>query len=99
MPMNYHHQLQLLIDILKNQDNEHYGSRDEYAQIERLAKSLLKNKEIQEEIRDLLMNIEQYSSRHQTTGQLEALNSEEIQQWIQGIETSEHSFLYPDRLM
>ncbi|WP_035186554.1 YtzH-like family protein [Alteribacter aurantiacus] len=99
MPMNYHHQLQLLVDILKNQDTEHFGSRDEYAQIERLAKSLLKNKEVQHEVRDMLATIEKYSTDHQTSGQLESLNGEEIQQWIQGIETSEHSFLYPDRLM
>ncbi|WP_096436213.1 YtzH-like family protein [Alteribacter populi] len=99
MSMNYHHQLQLLVDILKNQDTEHFGSKDEYAQLERLARSLLKNTEVQEEVKTLLTTIEQYSHEHQADGTFNALNSEEIQQWVQGIERSEHNYLHPNRLM
>ncbi|PYZ97153.1 hypothetical protein CR205_00690 [Alteribacter lacisalsi] len=99
MPMTYHHQLQLLVDILKNQDTEHFGSRDEYAQVERLAVSLLNNQEVQEDLRELLTAIQQYSHNHQTEGIMEVLENESLDQWVQGIEKSEHSFLYPDRLI
>ncbi|TMW71772.1 YtzH-like family protein [Alteribacter natronophilus] len=99
MPMTYHHQLQLLVDILKNQDTEHFGSRDEYAQVERLAASLLNNYEVQEDLRELLTAIQHYSHQHQADGIMEVLENEDLQQWVQGIERSEHNFLYPNRLM
>ncbi|MGO4890074.1 YtzH-like family protein [Anaerobacillus sp. MEB173] len=61
--MDYQHQLSLLIDILKNQKYEHYGTSDEYNQIQRLTESLINNESIDPNLKQTLMSIEQYSNQ------------------------------------
>lgn len=66
MPMDYHHQLSLLSDILKNQKDEHFGTNDEYYQMNRLASQLINNENIDPLLKQTLISIEKYSSQQNT---------------------------------
>ncbi|MBB5172795.1 YtzH-like family protein [Texcoconibacillus texcoconensis] len=85
MPMNEHHQLQLLMDILTNQQQEHFGTHDELVQMEQLASSLLKKDTVDDELKPVLMAIEQYCHQHLQTGEQQLHSTEEISQWHQAI--------------
>lgn len=53
--------LQLLCDILDEHQSHSSGSATEYAQLERIAKSILTNKELSnQEVQDVLSSIQQY---------------------------------------
>ncbi|MDG5787731.1 YtzH-like family protein [Evansella sp. AB-P1] len=84
--MNYHHQLQLLADILRNQQDENYGTHVEYEQIERLTSSLLQNDSVPDNIKSTLMGIEQFAYQHDKDGQHGQFNASELQQFVQQIE-------------
>nr|WP_245746242.1 YtzH-like family protein [Evansella caseinilytica] len=90
--MNYHHQLQLLLDILQNQQTESYGTHDEFAQIERLASDLLHNQAVPQEIKNTLNGVEQYAYHHDRDGLKSQLSIPEIQQWVDQLKNSEQRF-------
>lgn len=84
MPMDYHHQLGLLSDILKNQKSEHFGTNDEYEQMKRLSYQLLQNENIDPTLKQALVNIEEYSNQKQST------NDESIfENWLTIIEQTQ----------
>ncbi|MBU9713737.1 YtzH-like family protein [Evansella tamaricis] len=87
--MNYHHQLELLIDILKNQEDENYGTHDEYEQISSLISSLLQDPNVPHQIKSTIMGIEQYAYQHDKDGQRGNVSSSEIEQWVQQIQLSQ----------
>lgn len=86
--MNYQDQLTLLLDILKNQREENYGTEDEYAQIQRLAETLQANGNLDDNLLQTLASISDYcTNRHCRE------SSNDINQWIQSID--ETMFPYP----
>ena len=90
--MNYHHQLQLLKDILMNQHDTHYGTHDEYQQVERLAASLLQNPEVSQELKEVLMNVEEFSYEHDKDGRQAQFTPAELSSWVQQIQLTETDF-------
>ncbi|WP_280769966.1 YtzH-like family protein [Salipaludibacillus daqingensis] len=86
MSINYHHQLELLNDILENQLDEKYGSHDEFHQLQSTIQSLWQNPEIPEDFKQTLSAIEHYATQHDQEGQRATLPSSELLQWIQEID-------------
>ncbi|WP_416151539.1 YtzH-like family protein [Salipaludibacillus sp. HK11] len=86
MSINYHHQLEVLNDILENQLTEHYGSHDEYHQLQSLVQSLGQNPDVPEDFKQTLAAIEQYASQHDQEGNHSTQSSSELTQWIQQID-------------
>ncbi|MFA9559078.1 YtzH-like family protein [Evansella sp. AB-rgal1] len=84
--MNYHHQLQLLVDILHNQQDENYGSHDEFEQMEHLISNMLENNEVPDEVKAALMSLEQFSYQHDKEGMQSNFTSTEIQQYLRKLE-------------
>ncbi|ADU31538.1 YtzH-like family protein [Evansella cellulosilytica] len=89
MTMNYHHQLQLLTDILKNQQDENYGTHDEYEQVEHLISNLLENNDVPDSIKSALMNVEQFAYAHNKDGNQGNFSPDELQKWITDIQQAE----------
>ncbi|UTR11437.1 YtzH-like family protein [Evansella sp. LMS18] len=88
MTMNYHHQLQLLSDILMNQHDEHYGTHDEYQQVERLANALLQNPSVNGELRETLNTIRNFAAEHDIDGQQGNFIPSELSSWVNQIQNS-----------
>ncbi|MDQ0254977.1 hypothetical protein J2S74_002359 [Evansella vedderi] len=80
--MSYQHQFQLLVDILKNQQDVHYGTHDEFEQTKLLVKDLLNNQAVSAETKAMLMEVAKYASAHDLEGQHSNLSPEEIQQYV-----------------
>ncbi|MGA9286932.1 MAG: YtzH-like family protein [Anaerobacillus sp.] len=88
MPLSHQDQLFILADILKNHQIDCTGTSSECQQIQRLASALQRNDVIAPEIKEVLGQIEQYSSAG--AGQLDLLNHIEthqphISQWVETI--------------
>lgn len=88
MPLTHQHQLTILADILTNHQTDCTGTASECEQVQRLAKILKQNNVIAPEIRQILEQIEEYS----TTGaqQMDLLNHIEthqpnLSQWVNTI--------------
>lgn len=86
MSMNYHHQLQLLVDILKNQQSEQYGTHDEYAQIQELVHSLVQNPSVAENTKSALRNLENFALQHDQDGQKSNFSYKEIESYVNEFE-------------
>ncbi|UCZ52331.1 YtzH-like family protein [Bacillus shivajii] len=89
MAMNYHHQLQLLVDILQNQQDEHYGTHGEYIQVESLANSLIDNHSVPNEVKSLVSNIRQYAKQHDIQEQHANVDISALQQYVSNIQQIE----------
>ncbi|WP_096189783.1 YtzH-like family protein [Evansella halocellulosilytica] len=89
MAMNYHHQLQLLVDILQNQQDENYGTHDEYEQVERLANSLIENHTVPEDIKSIAANIQHYAHHHDIPNEHNSVNIQELQKYVHEIQQAE----------
>lgn len=88
MPLTHEHQLAILADILTNHSTDCTGTTSECEQVQRLAKLLKQNHVIAPEIKQVLDQIEEYS----TTGaqQADLLNHIEthqpnLSQWVDTI--------------
>ncbi|MBU9721072.1 MULTISPECIES: YtzH-like family protein [Bacillaceae] len=90
--MNYHHQLELLVDILENQTDENYGTHDEYEQVERLVNSLLQNNAVPQDIKSALMDVGQFASQHDHEGQRGNFSKQELNQYVQKIQSIENGY-------
>ncbi|PYZ93800.1 hypothetical protein CR194_11680 [Salipaludibacillus keqinensis] len=88
MSIDYHHQLELLNDILENQLDEHYGSHDEFHQLQSLIQSLTQNPDVPLELKQTLAAIEQYAYQHDQEGQHAISPSPELSQWIQAVQST-----------
>ncbi|WP_309484842.1 YtzH-like family protein [Bacillus aquiflavi] len=75
LPLNYEDQINLLTDILKNHQADCCGSPSEYEQLGRLVKSLTLNCNIDQSVKSVLKEIEEYSQN--------GLNSTNINQHIE----------------
>lgn len=89
MPLNYTHQIDILKDILSNHQMDCCGTVSECEQLERLIDSLLANSNIDQEAKQVLLDIYSYS---QTGKQSQALENHitshqnQLSQWITDID-------------
>jgi len=86
MSINYHHQLELLNEILANQLNEDYGNHNEFHQLQSLIHSLGQNPDIPDTFKQTLSAIEQYATNHDHEGQYATLSSPKLMEWIEQID-------------
>lgn len=61
MPLDYNHQVSILMDILSNHQTDCCGTVSECEQLERIIKSLLVNPSIDQNVKDILSSIYSYS--------------------------------------
>ncbi|WP_246941345.1 YtzH-like family protein [Bacillus pinisoli] len=88
MPLDYHHQLSVLMDILSNQQTDCCGTVAECEQLERLVKSLLANNELTSEAKNVLMDVYEYSQSGKYNQHLDEhilSHQQDLSQWIEDI--------------
>jgi archaellum component FlaC len=88
MPLDFHHQVSVLMDILTNQQLDCCGTVAECEQLERLVKSLLANENVTSEAKNVLMNVYEYSQNGKYTQQLDEhilSHQQDLSQWIEDI--------------
>jgi hypothetical protein len=79
--MDYHDQLTLIADILKNQQQLGYGTTDEFSQIQRLTQVLKEQGHVDETMQQTLASIADYC----TNGNCDE-NAPQLHQWIASID-------------
>ncbi|AIE61070.1 YtzH-like family protein [Bacillus methanolicus] len=85
MPITHQDQLNLLTDILSNHQVDCCGSVSECEQLERLVKSLMVNTNINENVKNILQEIYQYSQHGIQSSDLDRhikSNQERLSEWI-----------------
>lgn len=90
MPLSHEHQISLLKDILNNQQTDCCGSVAEYEQVERLVKSLMINMNINNDIKNVLTEIYDYSKTGISSNNFEAYitsNQDNLTQWVEEIDS------------
>lgn len=88
MPLNFHNQLSILMDILSNQQTDCCGTVSECEQLERLIKSLLSNPDISSEAKNVLIDVYEYSQNAKYTQNLEEhilSHQQDLSIWIEDI--------------
>lgn len=88
MPLDFHNQLSVLIDILSNHQIDCCGTVAECEQLERLVKSLLANENISTEAKNVLVNVYEYSQNGKYTQHLDehiTKHQQELSQWVEEI--------------
>jgi len=89
MPLSHEHQISLLKDILNNQQTDCCGSVAEYEQVERLVKSLMVNMNINDDVKNVLTEIYNYSHTGLSSKDLEThitSHQDNLTQWVEGID-------------
>ncbi|MCD8509975.1 MAG: YtzH-like family protein [Bacillus sp. (in: Bacteria)] len=86
MSMSYHHQLQLLVDILRNQQTEHYGTHNEYEQIQLLVQDLIQNPSVPEETKSALRNLDNFVIQHDREGEKSNFSFDEMESYVNEFE-------------
>jgi hypothetical protein len=85
VPLSHEHQISLLKDILSNQQTDCCGSVAEYEQVERLVKSLMVNINMNDDVKNILTEIYNYSHIGLSSKDLEAhitSHQENLSQWV-----------------
>jgi hypothetical protein len=77
MPISSQHKIGLLCDILKNQADEAYMTQDEATQIERLLQSLSNDPSLNEEIKEILVEMSQHHEINHKPFQ-----EQNVEQWL-----------------
>lgn len=88
MPLSYEHQISLLKDILSNQQMDCCGSIAEYEQVGRIVKSLMVNTNINDQVKNLLTDIYDYSHNGISSKDLEGhitSNQDNLTYWVNEI--------------
>lgn len=88
MPLNEQHQLSILQDILTNHQVDCCGTVSECQQIQRLIKSLLVNQQVDEQIKNTLLDVYQYSQHGQNTKNMDVhitQHKDNLSTWIDEI--------------
>ncbi|WP_458412177.1 YtzH-like family protein [Schinkia sp. CFF1] len=88
MPLNEQHQLSILQDILTNHQVDCCGTVSECQQIQRLIKSLLVNQQVDEQIKNTLLDVYQYSQHGQNTKNMDVhitQHKDNLSAWIDEI--------------
>ncbi|MTH55628.1 hypothetical protein GKZ89_19730 [Bacillus mangrovi] len=90
MPLDYQNQVTLLKDLLSEHQTECCGTAAECEQIERLIKSLMVNANVNDHVKNVLMNIYDYSQSSKNASELNSHISsqqENLTHWIQEIDS------------
>ncbi len=85
MPLSHSDQVTLLKDILNNHQTDCCGSVAECEQLERLVKSLLVNSQVDQNVKNILQEVYQYSQHGVQTADLDhhiLSNQENLSQWV-----------------
>ncbi|MFD1739286.1 YtzH-like family protein [Bacillus salitolerans] len=88
MPINLHHQLSVLLDILANHQTDCCGTVAECEQLERLVQSLLANDNLSLEAKNVLIDVYQYSQTGKYTQHLDehiTNHQENLSHWVHDI--------------
>jgi hypothetical protein len=88
MPLNHQDQVTLLKDILSNHQTDCCGSVSECEQLERLVKSLLVNTEVNQNVKNILQEVYQYSQYGAGTADLDEhilTNQSNLSEWVSNI--------------
>lgn len=91
MPLNEQDQLSLLQDILKNHQVDCCGTVSECEQLERIIQSLNNNQQINQQVKDILIDVFSYSQQGQNADNInDYINNhkEDISQWIDNLNNS-----------
>lgn len=90
MPLSHEHQISLLKDILTNQQTDCCGSVAEYEQVERLVKSLMVHMNINDNFKNVLTEIYNYSKTGISSNDLDAhitSNQNNLAHWVEEIDS------------
>lgn len=85
MPLNEQHQLTILQDILKNHQVDCCGTVSECQQLERLIQSLIGNQQVDEQMKNTLMDVYNYSLHAQNSKNMDDhinQHQDELSMWI-----------------
>ncbi|MCM3569644.1 YtzH-like family protein [Neobacillus mesonae] len=88
MPLSHLDQVTLLKDILNNHQTDCCGSTAECEQLERLAKSLIVNAQVNQNVKNVLEDVYNYSQQGAQTADLDQhilTNQENLSQWVNDI--------------
>lgn len=88
MPLSHQDQVTLLKDILNNHQSDCCGSVSECEQLERLVKSLMVNTQIDQNVKNVLQEVYEYSQHGTQTADLDQhiiSNQENLSQWVNNI--------------
>lgn len=88
MPLQYQDQLNLLIDILKNHQEDCCGSVSECEQLERLIKSLMTNANMDQNNLQVLDQVYSYSQNGKNSSDLDQhieSHQDQLSQWVDNI--------------
>jgi hypothetical protein len=89
MPLSHGDQVTLLKDILQNHQTDCCGSVSECEQLERLVKSLMVNTQIDQNVKNILQEVYQYSQNGVGTADLDQhilTNQENLSNWVSDID-------------
>lgn len=90
MPLCHQDQVTLLKDILNNHQTDCCGSVSECEQLERLVKSLMVNTQIDQNVKNILQEVYQYSHNGAGTADLDQhilSNQGNLSQWVNNIDS------------
>ncbi|HWO96352.1 MAG TPA: YtzH-like family protein [Bacillus sp. (in: firmicutes)] len=90
MPLDYSDQMSILKDILSNHQSDCCGTVSECEQIERLIKSMLGNETTNEQVKNTLYNIYDYSQSAKNTQHLDQhiqTNQQNLSQWVSELDS------------
>lgn len=85
MPLNHEHQMTVLKDILSNHQTDCCGTVSECEQIERLAKSLMGNGQIDQQVKQLLPSIYDYGQAGKYSADLDShisAHQQQLSDWV-----------------
>lgn len=88
MPLSHQDQVTLLTDILNNHQTDCCGSVAECEQLERLIKSLMINTQVDQNVKNILQEVYNYSQHGAQTADLDQHimnNQENLSQWVNDI--------------
>jgi hypothetical protein len=89
MPLNHQDQVTLLRDILTNHQTDCCGSVAECEQLERLVKSLMVNTQVDQNVKNILKEVYQYSQNGVGTPNLDQhilSNQGNLSEWVTKID-------------
>lgn len=89
MPLSHSDQVTLLKDILSNHQTDCCGSVSECEQLERLVKSLMVNTQVDQNVKNILQEVYQYSQNGAQTNDLDnhiLSHQDNLSQWVNNID-------------
>ncbi|MEW9051919.1 MAG: YtzH-like family protein [Neobacillus sp.] len=90
MPLSHQDQVTLLKDILNNHQTDCCGSVAECEQLERLVKSLMVNSQVDQNVKNILQEVYNYSQHGAYSADLDQhiqSNQDHLSQWVHDIDS------------